>query len=141
MSDGIGVLANVGGKRLDGIAGALADAPNAGGGIPVEYSDVLGKGDLSRGVLCRLPIGVVRAPIDIVDRFAIQFERNTPIYGKLGLPKEALDAFAANIVSQVPLNRFGKPEEVAQTALFLASSASSYVTGVELSVDGGLGQV
>lgn len=66
---------------------------------------------------------------------------STPIYGKLGLPKEAVDAFAANIVSQVPLRRFGKPEEVAQAALFLASSASSYVTGVELNVDGGLGQV
>jgi NAD(P)-dependent dehydrogenase (short-subunit alcohol dehydrogenase family) len=66
---------------------------------------------------------------------------STPIYGKLGLPAEAVEAFAANIVSQVPLKRFGKPEEVAQTALFLASSASSYVTGVELNVDGGLGQV
>lgn len=65
----------------------------------------------------------------------------TPLYGKLGLAKEAVEAFAANIVSQVPLKRFGKPEEVAQTALFLASSASSYVTGVELNVDGGLGQV
>ena len=66
---------------------------------------------------------------------------STPIYGKLGLPREVVEAFAANIVSQVPLKRFGKPEEVAQTALFLASSASSYVTGVELNVDGGLGQV
>jgi NAD(P)-dependent dehydrogenase (short-subunit alcohol dehydrogenase family) len=65
----------------------------------------------------------------------------TPIYGKLGLPKEAVDAFAANIVSQVPLKRFGTADEVAQTALFLASSASSYVTGIELNVDGGLGQV
>jgi NAD(P)-dependent dehydrogenase (short-subunit alcohol dehydrogenase family) len=65
----------------------------------------------------------------------------TPIYGKLGLPKEAVDAFAASILSQVPMKRFGQPEEVAQTALFLASSASSFVTGVELSVDGGLGQV
>jgi NAD(P)-dependent dehydrogenase (short-subunit alcohol dehydrogenase family) len=65
----------------------------------------------------------------------------TPIYGKLGLPKEGVDAFAANIVSQVPLKRFGQPEEVAQTVLFLAGSASSYITGVELNVDGGLGQV
>jgi NAD(P)-dependent dehydrogenase (short-subunit alcohol dehydrogenase family) len=65
----------------------------------------------------------------------------TPLYEKLGLPKEAVDAFAENIVSQVPLKRFGKPEEVAQAALFLASSASSYVTGVELNVDGGIGQV
>jgi NAD(P)-dependent dehydrogenase (short-subunit alcohol dehydrogenase family) len=59
----------------------------------------------------------------------------------LGLAKEAVDAFAANIVSQVPLKRFGKAEEVAQVALFLASGASSYVTGVELNVDGGLAQV
>jgi len=59
----------------------------------------------------------------------------------LGLAKEVVEAFAANIESQVPLKRFGKPEEVAQTALFLASNASSYVTGVELNVDGGLGQV
>lgn len=66
---------------------------------------------------------------------------STPLYGKLGLPKDAVDAFAASILSQVPLKRFGRPEEVAQTALFLASSASSYVTGVELNVDGGLGQV
>jgi NAD(P)-dependent dehydrogenase (short-subunit alcohol dehydrogenase family) len=65
----------------------------------------------------------------------------TPLYGKLGLPKEAVDAFAANIVSQVPLKRFGTSEEVAQAVLFLASSASSYVNGVELNVDGGLGQV
>ncbi|HET7215329.1 MAG TPA: SDR family oxidoreductase [Terriglobia bacterium] len=66
---------------------------------------------------------------------------STPLYGKLGLPTEAVEAFAANIVSQVPLKRFGRPEEVAQTALFLASNASSYVTGVELNVDGGIGQV
>ena len=66
---------------------------------------------------------------------------STPLYGKLGLPKEAVEAFAANIVSQVPLKRFGKPEEVAQAALFLAGSASSYITGVELNVDGGIGQV
>ena len=65
----------------------------------------------------------------------------TPIFGKMGLPKEALDAFATNIISQIPLKRFGQPEEVAQTALFLASDASSYITGVEVNVDGGLGQV
>ncbi len=65
----------------------------------------------------------------------------TPIFGKMGLPKEAVDAFTASILPQIPLKRFGKPEEVAQTALFLASSASSYITGVELNVDGGLGQV
>lgn len=66
---------------------------------------------------------------------------STPMYEKLGLPREAVEAFAANIVSQVPLKRFGTPDVVANTALFLASSASSYITGVELNVDGGMGQV
>jgi len=65
----------------------------------------------------------------------------TPLFGNLGLPKEAVEAFATNILSQVPMKRFGKPEEVAEAALFLASGAASYITGVELNVDGGLGQV
>ncbi|MEZ4321266.1 MAG: SDR family oxidoreductase [Myxococcota bacterium] len=65
----------------------------------------------------------------------------TPIYAKLGMPTEALDAFATDIVSQVPLARFGKPEEVASAALFLASDLSSYVTGIDLPVDGGFSQV
>jgi NAD(P)-dependent dehydrogenase (short-subunit alcohol dehydrogenase family) len=39
------------------------------------------------------------------------------------------------------MNRFGKPEEVADTVLFLASPESSYVTGVDINVDGGMGQV
>ena len=41
----------------------------------------------------------------------------------------------------LPLGRIGRAEEVAQAALFLASSDSSYVTGIELFVDGGMGQV
>lgn len=65
----------------------------------------------------------------------------TPIFDKLGLPKEAVEAFAAEVLPQIPLKRFGKPEEIGQTALFFASNASSYITGVELNVDGGMGQV
>ena len=66
---------------------------------------------------------------------------STPIYGKLGLSKEALEGFAANIGAQVPMKRFGAPEEVANAVLFLASKDSSYMTGVEVNVDGGIGQV
>ena len=65
----------------------------------------------------------------------------TPIFGRLGLPKEAIDEFAKQIVAKVPLKRFGQPEEVAATVAFLASQDDSYITGVEINVDSGLGQI
>ena len=65
----------------------------------------------------------------------------TPIFGRTGLPQEAIDDFAKEIVAKVPLKRFGQPEEVASAVAFLASSDASYITGVELNVDGGYGQV
>jgi len=44
----------------------------------------------------------------------------------------------ANIVKQIPLGSFGKPEDIANAALFLASPAARYVTGHVLTVDGGM---
>jgi NAD(P)-dependent dehydrogenase (short-subunit alcohol dehydrogenase family) len=65
----------------------------------------------------------------------------TPIFGRTGLSKEALDGFAASVLASVPMKRFGKPEEVAGAVAFLASSDASYITGVEIGVDGGKGQI
>ena len=47
----------------------------------------------------------------------------------------------ARIVSTVPMGRMGEPDEVAKAALYLASDDSSFVTGIELFVDGGRAQV
>jgi NAD(P)-dependent dehydrogenase (short-subunit alcohol dehydrogenase family) len=47
----------------------------------------------------------------------------------------------ARIVSTIPMGRMGEPEEVAKVALFLASDDSSFVTGIELFVDGGRAQI
>jgi NAD(P)-dependent dehydrogenase (short-subunit alcohol dehydrogenase family) len=52
-------------------------------------------------------------------------------------PREAI----ARILSTIPMGRMGEPEEVAKAAVFLASDDSSFVTGSELFVDGGRGQV
>ncbi len=65
----------------------------------------------------------------------------TPIYGRLGMPPEAVQQMAANILQQTPMHRFGTADEVAKVALFLASDDSSYLTGGEIGVDGGLGQL
>lgn len=65
----------------------------------------------------------------------------TPIFGRTGLPQEAIDALAKEILTTVPMKRFGQPEEVAGVVAFLASSDASYITGEEIHVDGGFGQI
>ena len=65
----------------------------------------------------------------------------TPIYGRLGMPKEAVDQMAAGFESLNPMKRFGEASEVAKAAVFFASEDSSYITGAELAIDGGLTQL
>lgn len=45
------------------------------------------------------------------------------------------------MVSTVPMAGMGQPDEVARAMLFLASDAASFITGTDLAVDGGAGQV
>ena len=54
--------------------------------------------------------------------------------------RQPADAIA-RIVSTIPMGRMGEPDEIAKAALFLASDDSSFVTGIELFVDGGRAQI
>jgi len=63
----------------------------------------------------------------------------TPIFAHAGMNEKQIADLKAAWSDRNPMKRFGSPEEVAATVLFLASDAASYITGVDLLVDGGRG--
>ncbi|MEO7426130.1 MAG: SDR family oxidoreductase [Fibrobacteria bacterium] len=62
----------------------------------------------------------------------------TPIFGKAGFDEAAMSAFGAAVINRIPLKRFGNPEEIAKLVVFLASDDSSFITGSEYNIDGGI---
>jgi len=67
---------------------------------------------------------------------------NTPEgFARMGLSREELDGLMKSIVRQVPMKRVGEPSEIAGVVAFLASADASFMTGAEIPVDGGFGQI
>ncbi|MCW0236284.1 MAG: SDR family oxidoreductase [Ferrovibrio sp.] len=62
----------------------------------------------------------------------------TPILDKLGVTEKERPDFVKAMGSMIPLGRMGLPEDLASAALFLACDAGSFITGIELTVDGGM---
>jgi NAD(P)-dependent dehydrogenase (short-subunit alcohol dehydrogenase family) len=60
---------------------------------------------------------------------------------ELGMDAGQIDQFGEQMSAQIPMGRVGVPDEVARAVVFLASDDSSYITGVELAVDGGMNQI
>ena len=52
---------------------------------------------------------------------------NTAIFGKLGMPDEAIQEFASAMQNRIPLKRFGEPEDVATLVAFLASDEAGFI--------------
>ena len=63
---------------------------------------------------------------------------DSPIFNRSGVPPEELAGMREAIRMQIPMKRFGESEECAGAVLFLASSEASFITGVDLLVDGGI---
>lgn len=66
---------------------------------------------------------------------------DTPVFDKMGLPDEHIQGAKDSFASLAPMARMGTTEEIANGALYLASDQSSYVTGIDLVIGGGVAQV
>jgi NAD(P)-dependent dehydrogenase (short-subunit alcohol dehydrogenase family) len=62
----------------------------------------------------------------------------TPVYQKLGLNTEEIAGFSTMLSEKILLKRFGRADEIAQLAAFLGSDDSTFITGTEIVIDGGL---
>lgn len=65
----------------------------------------------------------------------------TPIFGKVGLPQEALQQMAGAIKNKIPVKRFGAPSDIAKLISFISSDNASFITGSEYVIDGGISSV
>jgi NAD(P)-dependent dehydrogenase (short-subunit alcohol dehydrogenase family) len=117
---------------------------NDGGSIILNGSVASVKGTAGFGVYAASKAAIrsfVRTwTTDLKDR---RIRSNVVSPGPINTPlasRQSADVIA-RIASTIPMGRMGEPEEVARAALFLASDDSSFVTGIELFVDGGRAQV
>jgi NAD(P)-dependent dehydrogenase (short-subunit alcohol dehydrogenase family) len=65
---------------------------------------------------------------------------DTPIMNPV-MSEEEYEQFKNNVMKTIPMGRMGSPDEVAKAVSFLASDDASYITGIELFVDGGVAQI
>jgi NAD(P)-dependent dehydrogenase (short-subunit alcohol dehydrogenase family) len=117
---------------------------NGGASIILTGSAAASKGTPAFGVYAASKAAIrsfVRTwTVELKDR---RIRSNVLSPGPISTPQAAAQApeVIARIVSTVPMGRMGEPDEIAKAALFLGSDDSSFVTGIELFVDGGRAQI
>ena len=124
MAKGSAVVLNASVVNIKGIAGAS-----------VYAATKAAVRSLARSWTAEIPVEQVR--FNVLSPGPIE----TPIYAKLGMPKDQLDAFSDGMKQTVPAKRFGTADEMAKVALFLSTDDSSYIAGADIMADGGFGQI
>jgi 3alpha(or 20beta)-hydroxysteroid dehydrogenase len=126
-----------------GMKAVIEPMTNAGGGSIVNISSGAGlsgyPGQFAYGATKWAVRGMTKAAALDLARFSIRVNSVHP--GGIDTPMLATNSHEKleNIKTMIPLGRFGTSDEIAQVVLFLASNASSYMTGAEVAVTGGLG--
>ncbi len=83
-------------------------------------------------------IGLTKSLAKEVGSYNIRVNAIAPGYIDTDMIKDFKEEYKKDLLKRVPLNRFGKAEEVAKVATFLASDESQYITGQVITIDGGL---
>ena len=119
-----------------------------GGGAMVNFSSTYGNGTNPENAINFVPVtysaakGAVRGftttlARDLAPEIRVNAIAPGPISGEWETAWGVLPAHIEEAIAMNPLKRFGKPQEIAETVLFLASDGAGYITGQVIHVDGG----
>ncbi len=112
-----------------------------GSGSIINISSVIGlrgnTGQANYGASKAALIGLTKSSARELARFGIRVNALAPGYIQTPMTESLTETQKEEVLRMIPLATFGKPEDVAKAALFLASSLSQYITGEVLRVDGG----
>ncbi|HEX5366258.1 MAG TPA: glucose 1-dehydrogenase [Acidimicrobiales bacterium] len=132
-------------NQLGVYLGMRAAAPaikEAGGGAIVNISSIdgiIGMPGLSGYVSSKFAVrGLTKVAALELARYGIRVNSVHPGYIDTPMIREPMDTMADDLARSVPLRRLGTPSDIADMVLFLASDASSYCTGAEFVIDGGV---
>ena len=122
-------------------AAASAMRERGRGGVIINMSSISGKvgnaGQTNYSAAKAGIVGMTKAAAKELGFAGIRVNALQPGIIETAMTQELSEEVRANRLADVPLGRFGRPDEVANTAVFLASDMASYLTGITIEISGG----